>query len=83
MTTRLRKERVFKHMARDTPDRKVMWVCREEVLRELEFPKWFVDTQELWFKLMEIKHGKNVKVHTFSDYDFDFNRVRFVSEVRR
>lgn len=80
---KLNKDRVFRHMARDAPDYKIMYVDRDELVEQLEFPLWFQKSMSHWQRLMDIKHkGEYLEFKHWQDYDIDFNRYRYGMAVR-
>ena len=83
MPRKLRKDRVFRHMARDAPDYKILYVDSDELARWNEFPVWFQKAMSHWQRLMVIKHeGADFEFKHWQDYDIDFHRYRYGMEVR-
>lgn len=80
--SKLRKDRVFKHMAKDTPDRKVVRICRDELIKNLEFPDWFREIMVHWRRLMEIKHGDDFIWRSSEEFDLHKNEAIFVMSAR-
>lgn len=92
MPVRSKKERIFRHMARDVSDVKRVWVDRDDLIDQIAFGgRSNPDTKvadlvdmhlKNWVRLVKIKYGECVEIDIFTDYDIDFNRYRFGGRVR-
>lgn len=85
--SRSKKERIFRHMAREVPDYKIVFLDRDVLADEVDkaglnpygdsyltffFEKYLGN----WERLVKIKHGQDTPIEIFSEYDVDFNRYR-------
>lgn len=84
MARKLDKDRVFRHMAKEVPNYKVVYISRDDLLdmhrRDVESAKCPVRVRKVynhWRRLAEIKFGNYVDYETFTDYDIDFDRYRY------
>lgn len=88
MPPRSKKERVFRHMAREVPDYKIVRLYRDELLdfewsHAKEDPsKWFIEKYlGWWIRLTKIKYGENIQLDLFSVFDIDYNAYRLGGRI--
>lgn len=74
MPPRTKKERIFRHMARDKQDQIVVYSQASVWDEDLDVPEHVRISLENWDRWMKIKHGSDVK--------FEFsNKIKQWSEV--
>lgn len=88
MAPRTKKERIFRHMAREVPEYKLVLLDRDELLDDVTFGGNVTDSTFLlkkylgnWLRFVQIRWGSDVEINVFSDYDIDFNRYRLGGKV--
>lgn len=93
MAPRTKKERIFRHMAREVPDYKIVHLDRYELDDKLGYALFSKDEPferapfakkylGHWLRLAKIRHGEDANIEIWGDYDIDFNRYRLGGAVR-
>lgn len=88
MARRPNTDRVFKAMARDTPDKKTIRIPRDQML-EIPAGLWadeydYIKSVYLrdWVRRMRIKHGSNIGLDFTAEMDYHSGDVLLTGRVR-
>lgn len=75
MAPRTKKERIFRHMARDTSLVFHMVSARSEWIEALDTPPEVAKALQKWQNFVRFRYGGDVKFHISTELDPDFNLV--------